>query len=262
MRARVFPVLLLKDGGLVKTIQFRQPKYVGDPLNAVRIFNDKEIDELVILDISAGHANAGPPLALIEQIAGECFVPLCYGGGIRTMQDVQELFRIGVEKVSLNTAAVENPELIREASDRFGSQSIVVSIDVKHDWLRRCRAYVRGGTRCSNMDPVALALQSVQQGAGEILLTSIERDGTGRGYDIELVRSLSAAVNVPVVACGGAATLEDIRAVLREGGASAAAAGSMFVFHGRHRAVLISFPTPEVIGSVLDDGVQESRRRP
>ncbi|PYT34177.1 MAG: imidazole glycerol phosphate synthase subunit HisF [Acidobacteria bacterium] len=245
LRTRVIPCLLLKSRGLVKTVKFKDPTYVGDPINAVRIFNDKEVDELLFLDITASVEGRRPPFNVISEIASECFMPLGYGGGIRSLEDIRTLFFSGVEKACINSYAVENPAFVKSASDTFGSSSIVVSIDVKRNLFGKNVVYTDSGRRNTGLDPIEYAKQVEEMGAGEIFLNSIDRDGTMRGYDIELVRKLSDAVTIPVVACGGAGKLKDIYEVLDKGGASGAAAGSLFVFHGRHRAVLISYPSKQ-----------------
>lgn len=250
LSARVIPSLLLKDGGLVKTVRFRHPRYVGDPVNAVRIFNDKEVDELVFLDITATVEGRRPPFQMLADIATECFMPLAYGGGIRTEEDAQQLFSIGVEKVIVNSAAIETPGLITALAERFGSQSIVVSIDARRSLLGRYEVYIHSGQRATGIDPFQHAVEMERLGAGEILLTSIDRDGTMSGYDLDLVRRVSEAVCIPLVASGGAGDIHDIAQVIARG-ASGAAAGSMFVFHGRHRAVLISYPERELLEEAL-----------
>lgn len=240
IRPRVIPCLLLKGDGLVKTVRFRTPKYVGDPINAVKLFNDLEVDELVFLDISAASLARGPNFEFLAQITNECFMPLGYGGGVRSVEDANRLFKIGIEKVIINTAAVEVPKLIEELATRFGSQSIVVSIDVKYDWLRRQRVVTRGATQNTGIDPISWASEVANRGAGEIFLNSVDRDGTMSGYDIALIQAVCRAVNIPVVACGGAGSIGDLKNAMRAG-ASASAAGSLFVFKGPHRAVLINY---------------------
>jgi cyclase len=242
LRNRVIPCLLLSGRGLVKTRRFRDPTYVGDPVNAVRIFNEKEVDELLLLDISATRRDRAPQFDLIEDIARECFMPLAYGGGVADCATIEKLFGLGVEKVALNTAAVERPELVREAAKAFGSQSIIVSVDVRKKLFGGYEVCARAGVRRAGTDPVAFARRMEEHGAGEILIHNIERDGTMSGFDIGLVRAVAHAVSVPVIACGGAASLADFRAAVKEGGASAVAAGSLFVFQGPHRAVLITYP--------------------
>ena len=241
LKARVIPCLLLRNNGLVKTVKFREPKYVGDPINAVRILNDKEVDELAFLDISATPAGRGPNFELIADIAGEAFMPFAYGGGITTLEQVQQLYATGVEKVILNTAAAADPSLVSRAADLAGSQSVVVSIDVRKSWLGKYGVYTRSGTHEQKIDPVNHAVRMEAAGAGEILLTSVDRDGTMSGYDLDLVAAVSRAVSIPVVASGGAGSVLDFRQAIGSG-ASAVAAGSLFVFHGKHRAVLITYP--------------------
>jgi len=243
--SRVIPCLLLKNAGLVKTIRFQDPKYLGDPINIVRIFNDKEVDELVFLDITATPTNKEPPFGLLAKITSECFMPLGYGGGIRRLDDVKTLLNMGIEKVVINTYALENPSFIRRVSDIIGSQSVVVSVDAKRNRAGNYEVYAKSGTEPTGRDPIKHALEMEKLGAGELLLTSIDQDGTMQGYDLELIRLVSGAVRVPVVACGGAGTVQHLAEAVKKGGASAAAAGSMFVFHGPHRAVLISYPTPQ-----------------
>lgn len=243
LQTRVIPCLLLKGRGLVKTVQFGRPKYLGDPINVVKIFNDKEVDELVLLDITATIEGRRPAFEYLAEIASECFMPLSYGGGVRTLEDVKSLLNLGIEKVVLNAVAVEDPSFIGAAADYAGSQSVVVSLDVKKMPLGRYRVFTRAGTRATGLDPADHAAAMERAGAGELLVNSIDRDGTMRGYDLDLVRRVSSGVRIPVVACGGAGSLEHLGQVVREGGASAAAAGSMFVFQGPLRAVLISYPS-------------------
>jgi cyclase len=246
-RTRVIPCLLLKNQGLVKTVKFKAPTYLGDPINVVRIFNDKEVDELVLLDITATIEHRKPRVKLISQIASECFMPLGYGGGIRSLENIRELFGIGIEKVIINSFAAENPSLIREAADLAGSSSVVVSIDVRKNLWGKQEVFTHSGTKSTGLEPVKYAQEMEAMGAGELLLNSIDRDGTMDGYDLELIKRVSQAVHIPVVACGGAGSVTNLIEAVKEGGASAAAAGSLFVFQGRHRAVLISYPSaPEL----------------
>jgi len=238
---RVIPCLLLQDGGLVKTRRFAKPRYVGDPINAIRIFNDKYVDELVFLDITASRTGAEPDYDLIARIAGECFMPLCYGGGIRTLEQARRIIAGGVEKLAINSMAIDRPGLLGELSRELGASSVVAAIDVKRDWFGRERVYHPGRRRLTNLDPVQHAKAAVAAGAGEIFLNSVDRDGQYCGFDTHLIARVTAAVSVPVIACGGAANLADMRAAV-QAGASAAAAGSIFVFYGPHRAVLINYP--------------------
>jgi cyclase len=243
MRPRAIPVLLLRgDLLLYKTVKFKEPRYVGDPRIAVKIFNDKGADEIVLLDIEATPKRRQPNFALIEEIAGEAFMPMAYGGGIRDQEAVRTILSLGVEKVIINTHAVENPDFITEAAAVNGAQSIVVSIDAKKTLFGGWRVFTRGGREKTKFDPVALAKRAVEAGAGEILINSIDRDGTFAGYDVQLVRSVADGVDVPVIACGGAGSLEDLARAVNEGHASAVAAGSFFVFQRPHRAVLITLP--------------------
>jgi cyclase len=244
------PCLLLNGSSLVKTIRFKSPTYVGDPVNAVNIFNQKEVDEVIVLDITATAQRRPPPFQLISEIATECFMPLTYGGGVTTLEDMDRLYRSGVEKVALNTAAAEDPPLVRAAAERFGTQAVVVSIDAKRK-RRGYRMCTHAGRRELRLDPADHAVAAERLGAGEILLTSIDRDGTLEGYDTALIRSVTSRVNVPVVACGGAGRLEDFKLAVDEGGASAVAAGSIVVFHGRNRAVLINFPARSELEQLL-----------
>ena len=248
---RVIPCLLLKDKGLVKTVKFKNPKYVGDPINAVRIFNEKEVDELIFLDITATIEKRPPPIDVISQISDECLMPLTFGGGISTVDQVKQVLNSGAEKVSINTSAVENPILIKEASENFGSQSIVVAIDVKKKLFGKYEVFTHDGTRGTGLDPVQFSQKMEEYGAGEILINSIDRDGTMQGYDINLIKLITTAVNIPVIACGGAGRVHDFSEALLTGGASAVAAGSLFVFYGKRRAVLINYPTREELESFL-----------
>lgn len=247
---RLIPVLLLRGQILVKTVRFKDAKYIGDPINVVRIFNEKEVDELVLLDIEATKQGRSPDYALIEAIASECFMPVAYGGGVTNAQQARELLSLGIEKIVVNTSAVEDPSLVEAIAAATGSSSVVVSMDIKKSWLGRYEVITRAGSKRSGMDPVKCALLMQERGAGELLVNSIDLDGTMGGYDLELVRQVTEAVTVPVVACGGAGSIEDLAAVLHEGGASAAAAGSLFVFQGKYRAVLVSYPAPDQLQNI------------
>jgi cyclase len=251
-RPRVIPCLLLKNKGLVKTVKFSNPTYLGDPINVVKIFNDKEVDELIFLDILATTENRQPSFELLSKIAGECFMPLGYGGGVRTLEDIQTLLSLGIEKVVINSAAFELPRLVEAAANRFGSQSIVVSIDVRRDWLGHYQVYTQGGHKPTGQTPVEYARTMEKLGSGEIFLNAIDRDGMMQGYDLDLIRMVTESVNVPVVACGGAGNVQHLAQAVKEGGASAAAAGSLFVFQGPHRAVLITYPTAIQLQAAFD----------
>lgn len=241
-RARVIPCLLIRGNGLVKTRKFKDPVYVGDPVNAMRIFSDKEVDEIVVLDIDASRENRDPNYELIEEMAGEAFMPMAYGGGIRTVEQVRRLIRTGIEKVVINTAATQSTEIIRAAADVFGSQAVVGSVDVRKAMLGGYRVVARSATVECKIDLFEHVQNLVAAGVGEIFLNSVDRDGMMSGFDLSLISSVSRKVNVPVVACGGAGEVGHLGRAIREGGASAVAAGSMFVFHGKHRAVLINYP--------------------
>lgn len=248
---RIIPALLLKGTGFVKTTNFKNPVYLGDCFNTVRLFNEKEVDELMILDITATPEKKPINIDLLRELASECFMPLSYGGGVRSVEDMRQLFRAGFEKVSLNTEAARNPQLIRDASREFGEQSIIVSIDIKRKMFGGYEVYVNGGRQGTGMDPVTTARRAVEFGAGEILLNSIDRDGTMGGYDLEIIRKVADAVPVPLIACGGAGSLSHFRDAVHTGGASAVAAGSYFVFTGKHRAVLITYPTKKDLRKAL-----------
>jgi cyclase len=255
LQARIIPCLLLKNKGLVKTVKFRDPRYIGDPINSVRIFNQKEVDELIFLDITVSRSGGEPPLELVSKISDECNMPLAYGGGVRTIGQLRALFNAGVEKVSINSTVMEHPSFIKEASDLFGSQSIIVSIDVKKRWNGSYEAYTYGGTKPTGQDPVSLAKKAESLGAGEIMINSIDRDGTMEGYDIGLISRISRCLSIPVIACGGAGRMDDFFSAIREGGASAAAAGSYFIYHGRRRAVLINYPTRQELDKMAISSV-------
>ena len=242
-RARVVPCLLLQGAGLVKTRRFKDPVYVGDPINAVRIFSEKEADELVILDINASLEGREPNYELIAEIAGECFMPVAYGGGIRDLAQARRLIRCGVEKVVINTAAFESTDVITRIADVFGNQAVVGAIDARKTLLGGHRVFTKAGLVDTKLKPEDHAEALARAGAGEIFLNSIDCDGQMQGFDLPLIQKVSRRVKVPVIACGGAGSIEHLRQALAEGEASAVAAGSLFVFHGKHRAVLINYPT-------------------
>lgn len=248
----MIPVLLLARDGLVKTIRFSQPRYLGDPINAVKIFNEKIVDELILLDIEAT-AKGRVQFDHIEDIVSEAFMPIAYGGGLNSIDQCAELFKRGIEKIVLNTSACEKPALITEAAHRFGSQSVVVSLDCRRNLWRRSKAYIKSGKKETAFTPVELAKRAEECGAGEIFVTSIEREGTFGGYDIELLRSVSDAVNVPVIANGGASGLGDFENAVAQGGCSAVAAGSLFVFAAKGEGVLINYPSESELRENLWD---------
>jgi len=243
-RPRVIPCLLLKDKGLVKTIQFNAPTYVGDPMNAVKIFNDAKADELVFLDITATNEGRMPNIDIIKEIGEEAFMPFAVGGGINKIDHVKQLISAGAEKVIINTAAIENPAFIQEIAEMYGRQSIIVSIDVKKK-KNGYKIYTHSGGKKQHLDLIETIQQLETAGAGEILINSIDQDGMQTGYDIELIKLVCSQVKIPVIAIGGAGTYEDLAMAVTEGSASAASAGSIFVFLGKNRAVLINYPDKE-----------------
>lgn len=247
---RIIPCLLINNRGLYKTVKFKDPVYVGDPANALKIFNEKEVDELVILDITASKEKKKPNFKLLNELASECFMPLCYGGGITELDEIKALFNLGIEKISLNTITFSKPELITEAAKIYGSQSIVASLDVKKSLLGKYQVYINSGTINTKKDPVEYAQYLYNLGAGEIFLNSIDRDGTMSGYDVDLIKKVSESVPVPLIACGGAGQIDDFSKAINLGGASAVSAGSFFVFHGKHRAVLITYPTKDELSRI------------
>ena len=247
LETRVMPCLLLQGDGLVKTIQFKEPNYVGDPRNAVKIFSEKEVNELVLLDISATVDGKEPRINLIREIVSEAFMPVAYGGGIRTLEQARAVLSAGVEKIVVNSFAIENPSFVREAAGRFGSQSVVVCIDAKKNSSGNYDVWTMGGRKNSHLRPDECAKRMEEQGAGEIVINSIDRDGTRSGFDIDLIRSVAQAVHVPLIACGGAGNVEDLSAAVKAGCATAVAAGSLFVYQGKHRAVLINYPSPSTL---------------
>ena len=250
LRTRVIPVLLLRNKGLVKTIKFNSGKYIGDPINALKIFNDKEVDEIVVLDIDASKEGRKPNFKAVKEFASECFMPLGYGGGIQELDDVKNLFALGVEKVVINTAAIQNLNLISQSAKIFGDQSIVLSIDVKKNLLGRHQVYSHKSGKAVSLDLIKYVNDAISAGAGEILLQSVDQDGLMTGYDLRIIQKISSNVNVPIVACGGAGRIDDLRKG-SDAGASALAAGSMFVYHGPHKAVLINYPTQSQLKLIL-----------
>jgi imidazole glycerol-phosphate synthase subunit HisF len=241
-RPRLIPCLSIQDRGLVKTTKFTNPRYLGDPINAVKIFNGKGVDELCVLDITASSENRDPDFEYLKDIASEAFMPLSYGGGITNINQIEKLFYIGFEKVIINTSFIRNPDLIKEAVGLAGSQSIVVSIDVKTEFFGRRSCYINDGLTKVKENPITLAKKAEELGAGEILLNSINNDGVMKGYDVDLVKDVTEVVSIPVIACGGAKDINDFKTVIEKGGAHAAAAGSMFVYYGGQKAVLITSP--------------------
>jgi len=242
-RPRIIPVLLLKNLGLVKSVKFKNHRYIGDPINAVKIFNDKKADELIFLDINASKEDRLISLDFVQKVGDESNMPFGVGGGIKSVEDIRKILNLGAEKVVINSIAVTNPDFIKEAADKFGSSTIVVCIDIKKKMFIGNSVTYMGGSKYSKIDPVGFAQLMCGNGAGEIIVQSVDNDGTFSGYDLEITRKIAEAVTIPVVALGGAADYNDFRKVVKESHASAAAAGSIFVYHGPRRAVLISFPT-------------------
>lgn len=252
LKHRVIPILLLQDGGLVKTQKFSKPVYVGDPINTIRIFNDKEVDELILLDIGASASGQEPNYDLIRECAGECFMPLGYGGGVRTVDQASRLFQLGVEKVCLQAAALQDMSIVSDMAARFGSQAVVVSVDVKRNWLGKPQLFSAELRRSLSEDWVGFAKRAQAAGAGEIIVNAVSQDGTLAGPDLRLIREAADAVSVPLIIAGGVSSLADIKASVRAG-ASAVAAGAFFVFHGPHRAVLITYPRYADLEELLND---------
>lgn len=242
LRTRVIPCLLLRDQSLVKTVNFSKFNYIGDPANTVRIFNELEVDELVFLDILAHRPSNSIDFEILHEIADECFMPLSYGGGIESVDDAEKIFSIGFEKIIINSAAVTSPKLITELANKFGSQSIIGSIDVKKNLLGKHKVMIESATKGTGMDPVEWAKELENLGAGELLLTSIDREGTWDGYELEVTRLVSDAVGIPVIANGGAGNLDHVEDIVKKGHASAVALGSMVVFQKKGYGVLINFP--------------------
>lgn len=252
LKARVIPCLLLKGEGLVKTKKFGSPTYIGDPINAVKIFNEKEVDELMFLDITASKENRSPNFEYLEHITSECFMPLCYGGGIKSLDEIRRLLRIGIEKVSLNSANFEKPNLLTDAAKAFGSSTVVASFDVKNNFFGKPKVYQSSTKGLTKLDPVGFAKDLESRGAGEIFVNVVDRDGMLSGYDFELIKKVTDAVSVPVIACGGASKLEDIQRVIKYSGVSAAAAGSLFVYQGGNKGVLINYPNYQQLEKIVN----------
>jgi cyclase len=240
---RLMPCLLMSNGSLVKTVRFKEDSYVGDPVNAVRIFNQKEVDELILLDIHATTQGRGIDYETLDKVVSECFMPICYGGGVRCIEDMRRLYALGIEKVSLSAAAFEVPGLVHAASCEFGAQAVVVTLDVKKGLLGKATVRTHNGARDTKVTPLDAAREFEKQGAGEILLYAIDRDGTWSGFDLKLIETVSRNTTVPVVATGGAGSMQDVKVAVKEAGASAVAIGSMAVFQGKDLGVLIKFPS-------------------
>jgi len=243
LRPRIIPVLLIHQGGVVKTRQFADHKYVGDPLNAVKIFNEKEVDELIVADIDATVSARPPNVALIRRLAAECRMPLCYSGGVSTAEQFEELVSLGVEKIAVGAAAVKRPQLIREAADRVGSQSVVAVMDVRRTgWRKTYEVCTHNGKVRTGRSPDDFAREMERLGVGELLVNSIDRDGEGGGYDLDLVQSIRSCTNLPLSILGGAGSLTDLETLVERFGIIGAAAGTIFVLKGKYRAVLLQYP--------------------
>lgn len=241
LKNRVIPCLLLNNSKLVKTTNFKDPKYVGDPINAIKIFNEKEVDEIMVLDISATKKGKDPNYKLIEEFASECFMPLCYGGGVKTFNQAKQIFGLGVEKICINSSLTDNINLIKEITYHFGSQSIVASVDIKKNWLNKYKLYSHKIDRTLDNDWIELIQNSIHSGAGEVLLNAVHCDGLMKGPDLNLIRKISECISVPLIYIGGISSLNDIKDAVKCG-SSAVGAGAFFVYHGPHRAVLITYP--------------------
>ncbi len=248
---RIIPCLQVDRGRLVKTTRYRNPAYVGDLINSLRIFNEKEVDEIAVVDISATAERRGPDFELISEMASECFMPLAYGGGITTSSEIERIIQLGVEKVILNTAALENLDLVRTAAASVGSQSVVVSIDVRRRWLGGYDVFTRSGTRRITGDLLRIVEAVTEAGAGELLLSAIDKDGSMGGYDHALIQAVTEQTTLPVIAAGGASGSADLVRAVQQSGASAVAAGALFVYRGPHRAVLLSYPRARDVRSYL-----------
>jgi len=252
LQKRVIPCLLLHKGGLYKTEKFKKPTYIGDPINAIKIFNEKEVDELMFLDIDATVHDKEPNYKMIEDIASECFMPLCYGGGVKSIAQMKKIYALGVEKISLSSQAVLNPHFISEAAHIFGNQSVIVTIDVKKDFWGNKKVFICNGKTNTKLNPTEFIIHIESLGAGEIVINSIDNDGMMMGYDIELLKELKANTKVPIVALGGAGKLEHIKAVFADTNVDAVACGSMFVYKGPLKGVLISYPSINIISQIVD----------
>lgn len=243
LRPRIIPSLLVHENGLVKTVNFKNPKYVGDPINAVKIFNEKEVDELAVFDIDATVLGKEPNYSLIERLASQSMMPLCYGGGVKTVEQAQRIFSLGIEKIALSSAVLYNPKLITEISDRVGAQSVIVVLDVKKKLLGGYEVYTHNGKKATGINPFKFVEEAQKLGAGEIVINSIDKDGVMKGYDLDLIAKVREKISLPMTVLGGAGSLEDIEKVIDQHGVIGVAAGSLFVFRGPYKAVLINYPT-------------------
>lgn len=239
-------MLLVRNKGLVKTVRFADEKYVGDPINAVRIFNEKEADEIMVLDIDATVEKREPDFKMIEHLAQECRMPFCYGGGIKTKEQALRILSLGVEKIAFSSAALDNPGLLRDVAEQVGNQSVVVVLDVKARKTllgRKYECFVHNGKKNTKISPAEFAAKAAEYGVGELVINSIDNDGMMKGYDLKLINEVKSKCSIPVTAVGGAGTLEHVASLIAQEGLIGAAAGSMFVFKGKYRAVLINYPS-------------------
>ncbi|MBI1767947.1 MAG: imidazole glycerol phosphate synthase subunit HisF [Bacteroidetes bacterium] len=249
-RFRVIPILLLQNGGLYKTIRFSNARYIGDPVNAVKIFNDKEVDELIVLDIGASRNQKPPQFEKLKELAGEAFMPMGYGGGITSVDEIKRIIFSGYEKVILNSALLTNKRILTEGASLLGSQSIVVSVDYRKNLFGKAKVYVTAGQKNTGVSPIDFAREMEDLGAGELILHSIDRDGTYSSYDIEMINKVSHSVSIPIVVCGGASAITDFAPAVHAG-ASAVAAGSLFVYHGNTRGILLNYPSQKELYTLL-----------
>lgn len=243
LRPRIIVSLLLHDKGLVKTVNFKSPKYVGDPINAVRIFNEKEVDELAFFDIDATVLNKEPDYVLIEKLANQSRMPICYGGGVKTVDQAQKIFSLGIEKIALSSSVIQNPSLVTQIAERVGSQSVIVVLDIKKKLLGGYEVFTHNGKKATGINPIKFAKDLEQLGAGEIIINSIDQDGLMKGYDFNLINKIAETISIPLTVLGGAGSLSDIEKVIQKHGVIGVAAGSLFVFKGPYKAVLINYPT-------------------
>ena len=245
LHPRIIPSLLLHDKGLVKTVNFKSHKYVGDPINAVRIFNEKEVDELAIFDIDATVLNKEPDYILIEKLANQSRMPLCYGGGVKTVEQAQKIFSLGIEKIALSSVLIQNPELVTEIAERVGSQSVIVVLDIKKKLLGGYEVYTHNGKKSTGINPIKFAKELERLGAGEIIINSIDQDGMMNGFDLSLIDKIAETISIPMTVLGGAGSISDIKKVIDKHRVIGVAAGSLFVFKGVYKAVLINYPSRE-----------------
>lgn len=253
LRPRIIPSLLVHDNGLVKTVKFKNPKYVGDPINAVKIFNEKEVDELAVFDIDATVLGREPNYGLIEKLANQSRMPICYGGGVKTVEQAKKIFGLGIEKIALSSSFINDPKLISKISERVGSQSVIAVLDVKRKILGGYEIFTHNGKQSTGIDPVSFAVKAQRLGAGEIIINSINQDGMMKGFDMNIISKIREVVNIPVTVLGGAGNINDIKKVIDKYGIIGVAAGSLFVFKGKYKAVLINYPDRKIKEKIYYD---------